>query len=155
MNVKYPHTWWSTLSLKLLVRVRHCHCLLVAVVDWFSTRLETLFCCEFTLTPRSAMSLLFYCLIYIGLLVLPPLSFKLCDVRRIMLDLNSHGCNDPFCILNFFLKRTADVLDPRLSLELWHLLCLGNFSTCWRQTNVTLIPKVPCSTLVPIADRFP
>ena len=42
-----------------------------------------------------------------------------------------------------FLKRTADVLAPRLSVVFRRLVCLGSFPVCWKQANVTPIPKSP------------
>ena len=44
-----------------------------------------------------------------------------------------------------FLKRTADVLAPRLSVVFRRLVRLGSFQACWRQANVTHIPKGPPS----------
>ena len=40
-----------------------------------------------------------------------------------------------------FLKRTVDVLAPRLSVVLRRLVRLGSFPACWRQANVTPVPK--------------
>ena len=45
-------------------------------------------------------------------------------------------------------KRTADILAPRLSVVFWRLVRLGNFTACWRQANVTPIPKGPPSPSV-------
>ena len=47
-----------------------------------------------------------------------------------------------------FLKRTADVMAPRLSVVFRRLVRLGSFSACWRQANVTPIPKRPPSSSV-------
>ena len=47
-----------------------------------------------------------------------------------------------------FLKRTADVIVPRLSVVFQRLVRLGNFPACWRQVNVTSIPKGPPSSSV-------
>ena len=47
-----------------------------------------------------------------------------------------------------FLKRTADVLAPSLSVTFWRLVRLGSFPVCWRQANVTPIPKGPPSSSV-------
>ena len=41
------------------------------------------------------------------------------------------------------LKRTADVLAPRLSVVFLWLVRLGSFPAFWRQVNVTPIPKGP------------
>ena len=40
-----------------------------------------------------------------------------------------------------FLKRTADVMALRLSIVFRRLVRLGSFPACWRQANVTPIPK--------------
>ena len=47
-----------------------------------------------------------------------------------------------------FLKRTADVLAPRFSVVFRRLVRLGSFPACWRQANVTPIPKGPPSLSV-------
>ena len=52
-------------------------------------------------------------------------------------------------VFPLFLKRTADVMAPRLSVVFRRLSCrLGSFPDCWRQTNVTPIPKGPPSSSV-------
>ena len=40
-----------------------------------------------------------------------------------------------------FLKRTADVMAPCLSVVFRRLVRLGSFPACWRQANVTPIQK--------------
>ena len=65
-----------------------------------------------------------------------------------MLDLDRHGGSDPLGIFPLFLKRTADVLAPRLSVVFRRLVRLGSFPNCWRQANVTHIPKGPQSSSV-------
>ena len=54
----------------------------------------------------------------------------------------------------FFLNRTADVLAPRLSVLFRRLVRLGSFPSCWRQANVTSIPKGPTTSSVANYDRF-
>ena len=51
-------------------------------------------------------------------------------------------------MFHLFRKRTADVLAPRLSVVFRRLVCLGSFPACWRQANVTPIPKIPPSSSV-------
>ena len=47
-----------------------------------------------------------------------------------------------------FLKRTADVLAPSLSVVFRQLVRLDGFPACWRQANVTSIPKgIPSSSV--------
>ena len=48
-------------------------------------------------------------------------------------------------IFPLFLKRTADVMAPHLSVVFRGLVRLGSFPPCWRQANVTPIPKGPPS----------
>ena len=47
-----------------------------------------------------------------------------------------------------FLKRTADVMAPRLSVVFRRLVRLGIFPACWSQANFTPIPKGPPSSSV-------
>ena len=52
------------------------------------------------------------------------------------------------CFLFFLIKRTADVMAPRLSVVFLRLVRLGSFPACWRQANVTPIPTGPPSSSV-------
>ena len=47
-----------------------------------------------------------------------------------------------------FLQRKADVLAPRLSVVFRRFVRLCSFPACWRQANVTPIPKGPPSSSV-------
>ena len=51
-------------------------------------------------------------------------------------------------VLPLFLKRTADVLPPRLSVVFRRLVHLGSLTACYRQANVTPISKSPPSSSV-------
>ena len=55
--------------------------------------------------------------------------------------------SDPLGMFLLFLKRTADVLAPSLSVVFRRLVRLGSFPACWRQANVTP-PKGPPSSSV-------
>ena len=79
---------------------------------------------------------------------LTTFAFRSREVRRLLLDLDSYGVTDPLCMFPLFLKRTADVMASRLSVVFQRLVRLGNFPACWRQANVTLIPKGPPSSSV-------
>ena len=65
-----------------------------------------------------------------------------------MLDLDPYGGTDPLGMFISFLKRTADVVAPCLSVVFWKLVRLGSFLACWRQANVTPIPKCSPSSSV-------
>ena len=43
-------------------------------------------------------------------------AFRSSEVKRLLLDLDSYGGTDPLGMFTLFLKRTADVLAPRLSV---------------------------------------
>ena len=68
---------------------------------------------------------------------------------RLLLDLDPYGgtwvCLYPLGMFPLLLKRTADVMAPRLSVVFRRLVRLGSFTACWRQANVTPIPKGPPS----------
>ena len=86
---------------------------------------------------------------------LTSFAFSLSDVRRLLLDFDPYGGYDPLGMFPLFLMRKADVLAPRLSVVFRRLVRLGSFPACWRQANVTPIPKGPPSSSVPTTDRFP
>ena len=65
------------------------------------------------------------------------------------------GGTDPLSMFPLFLKRTAYVMAPRLSVVFRRLVRLGSFPACWRQANVTPIPKGPLSSSVANTDQFP
>ena len=52
-------------------------------------------------------------------------AFRSSEVRRLLLDLDLCGGSDPLGMFPFFLKRTADVLAPHLSVVFGRLLRLG------------------------------
>ena len=66
----------------------------------------------------------------------------------LLLDLDAYGGTDPLGMFNLFLKRTADVMAPRLSVVFRRLVRMGSFPACWRQANVTSIMKSPPSSSV-------
>ena len=75
-------------------------------------------------------------------------AFRSSEVRHILLDLDPYGGTDPLGMFPLFLKGTADVMAPLLSVVFRRLVRLGSFPACWRQTNVTPIPKSPPSSSV-------
>ena len=73
-------------------------------------------------------------------------AFRSSEVRRLLLDLDPYLGSDPLGMFPFFLKRTADVLAACVVFRL--LVRLGRFPACWRQANITNIPKGPPSSSV-------
>ena len=65
-----------------------------------------------------------------------------------MLEFDPYDVTDLFGMFPLFLKSTADVMAPSLSVVFQLLVRLGSFPTCWRQANVTPIPKGPPSSSV-------
>ena len=58
-------------------------------------------------------------------------AFRSSEVSRLLLDLDRYGGTDPLGMFPLFLKRTADVMAPRLSLVFQRLVRLGSFPACW------------------------
>ena len=77
---------------------------------------------------------------------LTTFAFRSREVKRLLLDLDSYCGTDPSGMFPLFLKKTAEVLAPRLAVVFLRLLCLGSFSVCWRVAHVTPIPKGPPSS---------
>ena len=71
-------------------------------------------------------------------------------MRRLLLDLDPYDGTDPLGTFPLFLKRTADVIVPRLSIAIvfWRLVSLGSFLACWTHANVTSIKEGPPSSSV-------
>ena len=67
---------------------------------------------------------------------------------RLLLDLDPYGGTDPLGMFPLFLKRTAIVMTPCLSVVFRRFVRLGSFPSCWKQANVTPIPKGPPSSSV-------
>ena len=76
---------------------------------------------------------------------LTTFAFRSSEVKCLLLDLDPYGGTDGLGMFPLFLKRTADVLAPRLSMVFRRLLRLGSLPACWRQANITPIPKGPSS----------
>ena len=82
-------------------------------------------------------------------LSLTTFAFRSWEVKRLLLDLDSYGGTDPLGMFPLFLKNSAVVVAPRLSVSSFcgiKLLRLGSFPVCWRVANVTPIIKGPPSS---------
>ena len=146
MNVQSLHKWWSTLksavfgassSLPPIVSEGGgLVCELIGKADLLSDHFDSK-------QSREAVDLP---LTYHPSPSLTTFAFKSSDVRRLLLNLDPYGGTDPLGMFPLFLKRTADVIVPRLSVVFRRLVCLFSFLACWRQVNVTPIPKGPPSS---------
>ena len=85
---------------------------------------------------------------------LTTLAYRSREVRRLLLDLDPYGGTDLLGMFPLFLKRTADVLGPRLSGVFRRLVRLGSFPPCSSQANVTTILKVHSPPLLQIMTDF-
>ena len=131
------------LSLRCSARVRHCLISLVRVVDWCVSRLVRLICCRIILTASWWSPLPCH-----PSPTLTTFGFRSSEVRPLLLDLNPYSVTDPLGMFPLFLKRTADVMAPCHSVVVRRLVRVDSFLACWRQPNVTPIPKDPPSSSV-------
>ena len=86
---------------------------------------------------------------------LTTFAFRSREVRRLLLDLDHYGGTDPLGMFPLFLKRTADVMAPLLSvvfrgLFVWVVSQLGGDMPMSPQFQ-----KVHRPLLLPITDQFP
>ena len=92
---------------------------------------------------REASNLPLTCYPYPGL---TDFAFRSREVRRLLLDLDPYGGTDPLDMFPLF--RTGDVMAPHIHVASRRLIRIGSFPACWRQANVTPIPKGPPSSFV-------
>ena len=120
------------LSLLCSARVCHCHCLLGCgelVCESFFKADDLPPTCHSS--PR-----------------LTTFAFRPSEVRHPLLNLEPYGNTDALGLFPAFLKRTADVPTPSLSVMFGLLVRLGRFQASWRRANVTSIPKdLPSSSV--------
>ena len=112
-------------------------------VDWCASRLVRLISDHFDgMLPRESADLM---LPHRQSPRFTTFAFRSSEVMRLLLDLDPYGGTDSLGLFPIFLKRTANVLAPRLSVLFWQLVRLGSFSACRRQVNISPIPKGPPS----------
>ena len=129
MNVQSPDKWWSTIksavfgsssALPPLVRGGGLVCDSVGKADLLLDHFDSQ-------QAREAVDLPLFCHPSPSL---TTFAFRSREVRRLLLDLDSYGGTDPLGMFPLFLKRTADVLAPRLSVVFRRLVRLGSFPAC-------------------------
>ena len=69
-------------------------------------------------------------------------------MRLLLLDLDPYGGTDPLGVFPLFLIELLMLCPPSPSVVFRLLVRLGSFPPCWRQANVTPIPKGPPSSFV-------
>ena len=128
MNIQFNYNWWSTLksavfrsssSLPPLVcEVGGLVCETVSKANLLSDHF-------FSKQSREAVDLLLTC---DSSPSLTTLAFGSSEVRRLLLDLDPYGGTDPLGMFPLLLKRTADVMAPRLSVVFRRLVRLGSLT---------------------------
>ena len=141
MNVQSPHTWYSTLNSAvfcsssplppLVSEGDGLVCQSVGKVDLLSDHFDSkksMEAVDLPLTCHPSTSLTSF-------------AFRSREVRCLSLDLDPYGGTDLLGMFRPFLKRTADVMTPRLSVRLAprRLVRLGSFPPCWRHRGGWLI----------------
>ena len=133
MNVLSPHKWWSTLKSAVFGSSSSLPPL-VSEGGWLVC--ESVGKADLLSDHLSSVSSSYH------------LCFQVERGRRLLLDLDPYGGTDPLGMFPLFLQRTVDVIAPRLSVVFLRLVRLGSFPACFRQANVTSIPKGPPSSSV-------
>ena len=152
MNVHSPHKWWSTLkfavfgsSSSLPPLVSEGGGLVCESIGQYG-RLSDHFDSKHS---REAVDLPLTCHPSFSL------AFRSSEVRRLLLDLDPYCGTDRSGLFPLFLKRTTNVMAPLFSVVFQRPVRLASFPACWRQANVTPIPKGPRPPPMPIIDLFP
>ena len=142
MNAQCPHKWWSTLKSAvfgsgsdsslppLIVAGGGLVCESVGKADMLSAHFDGK-------QSRDPVDLTSTCH---PSPTLTTFAFRSREVKWLLLDLDSYGGTDPLGMFHIFLKKTVEVLAPRLAVVFRRLLRLGSFSVCWRVANITPIP---------------
>ena len=130
MNVRSPHKWWSTRKSAVFGSSSSLPPLTseggglvyesVGKADLLSDHFDSK-------QSREAVDLLLTCHPSPSL---TTFAFRLSEVRRLLLDFDPYGGTDPLSMFPLFLKRTADVMAPCLSVVFWRLVRLGSFPAC-------------------------
>ena len=86
---------------------------------------------------------------------LTSFAFRSSEVRRLLLDLDPYGGSDPLCMFPLFLKRTADVLAPRLNVVFRRLFDWVVSRLAGDRPMSPLFQRVHRPPPLPTTDRFP
>ena len=69
------------------------------------------------------------------------MAFRSREVRALLLELDGHGGVDPNGILPIFLKKTANIIAPKITAIFRKLVRLSCFPSLWRTGNIAALPK--------------
>ena len=87
--------------------------------------------------------------------ILTTFAFRSCEVKHLLLDLDTYGGPDPLGMVPLFLQTAADVMATRLSVVFRRLVRLGSFLAAGGRPTSPQFRMVPRLSLLPITDRFP
>ena len=118
MNVQSPHKWWSTLKSAVFGSSSSLPPLVGSGVGLVCDSKKSRESVDQLVTCHPSPSLITF-------------AFRSTEIKRLVLDLDPYGGTDPVGMFPLFLKRTADVLAPRLSVVFRRLHRLGSFPACW------------------------
>ena len=130
VNVQSLHNWWSTLKSEVFGTSSSLPPLVSegGGLVWESVGKADLLSDHFdSKQSREAVDLPLTCHPSPSL---TTFAFRSREDRRLLLDLDPYGCTDPLRMFPLFLKRTAEVVAPRLSVVFLLLVRLGNFPAC-------------------------
>ena len=157
MNALFPHKWWSTLksavfgsgsdsSLPPLIGAgASLVCESVGKADMLSAHFDGK-------QSRDPVDLPTTCHPFPSL---TTFAFRSREVKRLLLDLDSYGGTDPLGMFPLFLKRTAEVVDPRLSVVFRRLLRWVGFLFGGEWLMSPQFRKVHLPSQHAIIDQFP
>ena len=81
-------------------------------------------------------------------------AFRSSEVRRLLLDLDPYGGSHSLGMFRGFLKRTVDVLAPRLSVVIFSLFVWVVSRPAGERPMAALFQRVHRPPLLPTTDRF-
>ena len=143
MNAQSPHNWWSSVRYAVFGVSSSLPPLVGGGGGLVSDHFDSKQSKESVDLPLSHQSL-----------SLVTFAFRSSEVRRLLLDFDPCGGTDSLGIFPLFLKRTADVLAPRLSVVFRRLLRLGS-SILTGDMPMSLQSRRVHRPLLLITDRFP
>ena len=74
-------------------------------------------------------------------------------MKKFLIDLEQFGGVDPNGLFPFILIKIADILASKLAVISCILIWQGSFLVCWRNANVTALPKSPTLSQTPSEYR--
>ena len=157
MNAQCPHKWWSTLKLAVFVSssdlslpplIGDCGDLVCELVG----KADTLLVHFDGKQSRDRVDLPSTCHPSPSL---TTFAFRSQELKRLLLHLDSYGGTDPLGMFPLFLKKTAEVLAPRLTVVFWRSFIWAAFLFAGEWLMSPQFQRVHLPPQHPIIDQFP